>query len=104
MKGFRGRKTSQNSVAHEVTPLFSVGPDSHDKKWTAMTAADADFVGSALVKAERIRQQQLDPGDAYLQGIADRADAERRTAAGIELMAHLDIDGTISQIFEAKAS
>jgi hypothetical protein len=45
----------------------------HDQKWAALTAADAPMVRRALVRSEEIRAEGLDPGEAYLQAIADFA-------------------------------
>lgn len=43
----------------------------HDQKWAALKPADAPLVRQALLRAEEIRAQGLDPAEAYLQGVAD---------------------------------
>jgi hypothetical protein len=43
----------------------------HDQKWAAIKPSDAPFVRDALIKAEALRDEGADPGDAYLQAIAD---------------------------------
>jgi hypothetical protein len=45
----------------------------HDQKWAALDAADAPMVRKALVRAEEVSAEGLDPGEAYLQAIADFA-------------------------------
>ncbi|MGC1177401.1 MAG: hypothetical protein WA843_05005 [Candidatus Saccharimonadales bacterium] len=46
---------------------------SHDQKWAQLLPSDAPLVRQALTKAQQLREQGIDPGDAYLQGIADMA-------------------------------
>lgn len=45
----------------------------HDQKWGDLEAGDAPFARAALTKARNIRDAEvvIDPGDAYLQGVAD---------------------------------
>ena len=43
----------------------------HDQKWAELDAADAPFARAALARAEEIRTEGMDPGNAYLQGVAD---------------------------------
>lgn len=43
----------------------------HDQKWAELDEADAPFARAALARAEQIRVEEIDPGDAYLQGVAD---------------------------------
>lgn len=44
---------------------------SHDEKWAMLDASHAAFARRAIVRADEIRTEKTDPGDAYLQGVAD---------------------------------
>ena len=57
-------------------------PD-HDERWAALEASDASAARRALQRAEAIRLEEVDPGDAYLRGFAD-ANFNRNRQALIE--------------------
>ncbi|MBC7582002.1 hypothetical protein H7097_04020 [Aeromicrobium sp.] len=44
---------------------------SHSEKWKGLTAEDSAFARAAIVKANLLRSSHADPGDAYLQAVAD---------------------------------
>lgn len=44
---------------------------SHEDKWRELEAEDAPLARHAVVKAEAIRADGEDPGNAYLRGVAD---------------------------------
>src|SRR6185312_1497753 len=41
---------------------------SHDQKWSRLRS---DIARDALIKAQSLRERNVDAGDAYLQGVAD---------------------------------
>ena len=51
----------------EILDMPSATPD----VWNTITAAEAPFVRQSLLRAHTLRLLQVDPGDAYLQGVAD---------------------------------
>jgi hypothetical protein len=44
---------------------------SHDQKWADLQASDAPLARAAVVRSAEIREEGIDPGEAYLMGIAD---------------------------------
>jgi hypothetical protein len=52
----------------------------HDQKWAALEAEDASFVREAIVRAQELREEGLDAGDAYLRGLADQHHRQNRQA------------------------
>lgn len=62
----------------EVAELVATHPDyDHEKRWKALGSDDASTVRKALGIAEQLRQEHVDPGDAFLQGLS-YAEAVRR--------------------------
>lgn len=45
-------------------------PPTHETKWKEL-GENAAFAREALVRAQRIREEGVDAGNAYLEGIAD---------------------------------
>jgi hypothetical protein len=68
-------KSSKQSLKTSYKDLLRIQAEehkpSHDSKWSQLTADDAPFVREAIVRADAIRHEGLDAGDAYLQGVAD---------------------------------
>lgn len=50
----------------------------HESFWANLGQSDARLVREALVIAQGCRDQGLDPGDAYLRGVAAALEANRR--------------------------
>lgn len=63
--------TPELPLADELARGATEGSLSHDDKWKALGPEDAAFVRAATLKAARLRTEHADPGDAYLQCLAD---------------------------------
>ncbi len=58
---------------------FDTSPTAHDDLWRSIQPDEAALVRRAVVKAQEIRANETDPGDAYLQGIAAALYASRHS-------------------------
>jgi len=65
-------------------------------KWANFDGSKASLARQALGEAHRIRSQeaQLDPGDAYLRGIADMHEAMERQAL-LQSLSDFNFDGLL---------
>lgn len=92
----------------EVAELVARHPDyNHVKRWQALGSDDAPTVREALGIAEQLRQNHIDPGDAFLQGLsyANAVDREKRArSAFIAEMGDHDADEIVdSETVETEA-
>ncbi len=51
--------------------MFESDSNPSQSVWAGITAREAAFVRQALIRAQALRLIHADPGDAYLQGVAD---------------------------------
>ena len=58
---------------------------SQDQKWAAIEASKAPFARAVIVRAQQIREEGIDAGDAYLMGIADANEHDVRLRSIDEL-------------------
>ena len=68
---------------------------SHDQKWKHVPAAVAR---EALIRAQEIRDSDIDPGDAYLRGIADESYRVLREKLVAEVVGNFDPDTELSKL------
>lgn len=64
----------------------------HDDKWKNLGSQRAALARGAVIKAELLRREGIDPGDAYLQGIADAQAVQGRAVQIAQMMPLFDID------------
>jgi len=62
---------------------------SFDEKWRTLTSADAPFVRAAKLKANELAGTTMNPGQAYLQCLADLAHFHSQSRMAGQV--HLDI-------------
>lgn len=80
----RNRQKSPKESVAGIEPEVLIGiytaehRPTHDQKWAELDAADAPFARAALARAAEIRAEETDPGNAYLQGVADFHAAQSR--------------------------
>lgn len=57
--------------------LFEADAETHDSVWASIQPDEAAFVRRGVLHAQQLREQAVDPGDAYLQGMAVTLAAQR---------------------------
>ena len=68
------------SIDEQVVAGLYLSPSqpNHNQKWAELDANEAPMARAALLKANQLRALRIDPGQAYLEGIADLRAALRR--------------------------
>jgi hypothetical protein len=68
---------------------------SHNQKWSRLRS---DIARDALIKAHSLSERGIDPGDAYLQGIADLYYRLERDRLVDEIVQCFDPDAELSSL------
>src|SRR4051812_45120308 len=97
-------KSSELHLTEEVIQgaFFDI-PD-HNHVWASFGTEDAPLARAALLRAEQLRREQADPGDAYLAGIVELRGAQTRQRTINHVVETLDIETAIDSLLDADAS